>query len=154
MRELAEMADILTPNLTEACILTERPFGFRYFPYKNPIPQPTAARSKNPAIIAGPQPLFLFLVRFLLRPVDLFSIWMPSCVLCIFCLYFINCCICLSVSHPNCTDYVGCGFECTSLVPFYIIPSYSTSVFTGTVTYNPPLHIFWSFAHTKHANTP
>ena len=26
MRELAEMADILTPNLTEACILTERPF--------------------------------------------------------------------------------------------------------------------------------
>ena len=70
---------------------------------------------------------------------------MPSCVLCIFCLYFINCCICLSVSHPNCTDHVGCGFECTSLVPFYIIPSYSTSVFTGTVTYNPPLHIFLIF---------
>ena len=26
MRELAEMADILTPNLTEACILTDRPY--------------------------------------------------------------------------------------------------------------------------------
>ena len=26
MKELAEMADILTPNLTEACILTKRPY--------------------------------------------------------------------------------------------------------------------------------
>ena len=26
MKELAEMADVLTPNLTEACILTDRPY--------------------------------------------------------------------------------------------------------------------------------
>ena len=34
MKELAEMADVLTPNLTEACILTDRPYKKKAGPGK------------------------------------------------------------------------------------------------------------------------